>query len=428
MKCSIISIGTELTLGMVVNTNAQYIAENLTGLGIECNCIYTIRDKEDEIVYTLKESLKHSDIIIISGGLGPTDDDLTRSAVAKAFGTELVRLDSLDESSLRFIKKVKDEGIRERLLRQSYIPFGSIPIKPRIGSASGFIVSLKDGKKVFCIPGVPKEMRDMFDFDVVPVLKNMLGGDGQDEGGEVIRKLELLATDISETEIEEKIKDLVEFARNKGIEIGITSTPGLIKIILTSRASDFSIAQENLELIKKEIVGRLEEHIYGENSTSISEALKRTIMEKTKKITVCVAESMTGGLVCKNITDAAGSSEYFLGGIVSYSKSAKVHILGVSRKSIERFGAVSRRVCFEMAKHARELFGADFAISVTGFAGPGVDEKDKEVGLVYCCILGPNDYVRIYRKKFIGTRPEIRFRASQFIINKLRNSINNLIE
>lgn len=428
MRGSIITIGTELTLGMIDNTNAKYIAENLIELGIECCHIYTVRDNKDEIIYALEESLKHSDIVIMSGGLGPTDDDLTRDAVAKALGVELVRLESLDETSLKLIKRVKNEGIRSRLLRQSYIPQGATPIKPRIGSASGFVITLREGKRIFCIPGVPKEMKDMFDLDIVPILRNILEGSKQNEGSIIVKKSELVTTDISETEIEKKIEDIVRIAKDKNVEIGITSTPGLIKIILVSKASDLLDAEKNIKLIKEEITKRLEEYVYGEDSTSISEALKKTIMGKTKKITVCVAESMTGGLISKSITDVAGSSEYFLGGVISYSNLAKIAVLGVSKRSIERFGAVSRRVCFEMAKCTKKLFGADFAVSVTGFAGPSVDEDGKGVGLVYCCVLGPNNYVKIYKRNFIGNRSEIRFRTSQFIINKLRVSIDNLIE
>jgi nicotinamide-nucleotide amidase len=429
MKCSIVNIGTELNLGLIFNTNSKYIAESLTELGIECNFIYTVRDDEEEISVILKESLKHSDIVIANGGLGPTDDDVTRNGAASALGLKLLRDKSLDETSLKFIKNIKSSDIKNRLLRQSYIPQNSIPIKPRVGSASGFIINLKPEKKwIFCIPGVPKEMKSMFDTDVIPVIKTISGSKSKKSGNLIIKKSVLMTTDISETEIEEKIKGIVKEAEKINVKIGITAAPGLIKIILVSMSDCEENCSRHLRRIEGKVKRKLREYIYNKNNTSISESLKGAIIRKNKNITISVAESITGGLVSSMITDTGGSSEYFLGGMVSYSNYAKNKLLQVNSSSIGKYGAVSREVCLEMACNVKKLFNSDFAVSTTGFAGPGATEKSKDVGLVYCCIIGPNDYRQVFKKKFTGSRIDIKYRTAQFILNKLRISIEETID
>lgn len=428
MKCSIINIGTELNLGVVLNTNSKYLAENIFKLGLECNYIHTVRDNEEEIAVILKDSLKYSDLIIISGGLGPTDDDVTRNAVAKTLGLKLVRLKSLDETSLRFIRRIKTSQVRNRLLKQSYIPEGSISIKPRIGSASGFILNLKSKNKwIFCIPGVPKEMKSMFEWDILPVIKDIIKERANTDGKLVIRKSELMTTDISETEIEEKIKNIVKEAKKINVEVGITATPGLIKLILVSKSLDKKICERNLTRIEGKIHSVLDEYVYGKNDPLISESIKRAIINKNRNITISTAESMTGGLISSIITEIPGSSKFFLGGIVSYSNFTKIKLLGVNENDLENYGAVSKKVCIDMAEGAKRIFESDFTLSVTGFAGPEVNEENKEVGLVYCCILGPNDSRQIFERRFIGDRNEIRFRAAQFILNKLRITIEKAI-
>lgn len=428
MKCSIVNIGTELNLGLIFNTNSKYIAESLTELGVECNFMCTVRDNEEEISAALREGLKHSNIVITSGGLGPTDDDVTRNAAASALGLKLLRDKSLDETSLKFIKNIKSSDIKNRLLRQSYIPQNSIPIKPRVGSASGFMINLKPEKKwIFCIPGVPKEMKSMLCMNVIPVIKNISGSRGEKGGNLVIKKSVLMTTDISETEIEEKIKGIVEEAGKINVKVGITAMPGLIKIILVSISDCEENCSRHLRIIEERVRKKLHGYIYNKNNTSISESLKRVIIGKNKNITISVAESITGGLISSMITDTEGSSEYFLGSVVSYSNYAKDKLLQIDGSIINRHGAVSKEVCLEMACNVKKLFNSDFAVSATGFAGPGVTEKNKEAGLVYCCIAGPCGYRQVFKKKFAGSRIDIKYRTAQFILNKLRIYIEETV-
>ncbi len=438
MKFSIVSIGTELNLGLILNTNSKYITEMLTELGLECNYMVTVRDNFDDIENALRKAINHSEIIIISGGLGPTDDDLTRSAVARTLNKDLVKVESLDETSLRFLKWLKNKNIEETLKRQSFIPEGSIPIIPRIGSASGFIIKLGpdydkeavgSNKWIFSIPGVPKEMKDMLDNDVIPFLKRIIdesGHAGDKIEQKFLKKKILLTTDISESEMEFRMKEAKQLAKDLDVEIGVTANPGFIKIMLLTRSNDEKKCDNNLKLIEKKIREVIGDNIYGIGNDIMADGIREAINKKGKKITISVAESVTGGLVSSLLTDAGGSSEFFNGSIVSYSTGAKEEVLNISDDLIAKKGAVSHDVCLKMAQNVKRLFHSDFAVGTTGIAGPGSPEKDKKVGLVYCSLVGPDGLSEVYEKNFIGTRTEIKFRAAQFILNKLRLAINNL--
>lgn len=443
MKFSILSIGTELNLGLIINTNSQYIAESLTEIGLECNYMVTVSDIEDDIVSSLDICEKLSDIVIICGGLGPTDDDLTREAVARYLGRKLLRDKTLDETSLKFLNYIKNDNLTKNLVRQSYIPQGAIPIRPRIGSASGFIVENKN-KLFFSIPGVPREMKDMFDLDVIPFIENFISKSAEkvegkkeyrkvcatDDRGkkspvkmQLIKKLVLYATDISESQFEFSIKSIKPLASKLNIDIGITANPGLIKLILISRAESMKECENNLNTIKEKVYALIGDNIYFCGEGAIGDSIRSAVLEASRIITISTAESITGGLISSLITDTPGSSEYFLGSIISYSNFVKETLLKVDGKMIDKNGAVSPEVCIEMAKNALRIFNSDFSISATGFAGPTTTEEGKAVGLVYTCIAGPDDYIEIYEKKFIGIRADIKFRTAQFILNRLRLAI-----
>ncbi len=421
MKCSIITIGTELNLGLILDRNSKYLAEKVSGLGIECNFISTVRDDLSDISRIIKLSLNHSDIIIISGGLGPTDDDITRDAVASALDIKLIRDKKLDKTSLKFIKKINSR-IKNKLLKQSHIPEGSTPIIPRIGSASGFRILLeKDRKMIFSIPGVPKEMKSMYIYDIEPFLKETISGDDVKINDIKIKKMTLLTTDISESEIEDNIVDIQKKAKGLNIDIGITANPGLIKIILISRSVNEKQADINLKTIGDEICMVLGSSVYGKGDTLISENLKDAIAKIGSRVTISTAESITGGLISSIITDTPGSSGFFLGGVVSYSDYAKMKLLKIDKNSLEKYGAVSRNICLAMAKNVKSIFNSDYALSVSGYAGP--QALKNKLGQVYCCILGPDNYQKVFKKKFLGTRSEIKFKTTQFILNELRKAL-----
>ncbi len=409
MTCTILSVGTELTLGLVLDMNSKAIAEQLTACGIECNFIHVIRDDEHELSEAIRTGLGHSDILIISGGLGPTDDDITRMTVAKTLGLGLVRDTSLDPTSLRFIKKIKSEDIKKRLLRQSYVPQGAVSFKPKVGSASGF--ALEQGKKwVFAIPGVPREMADMLIKNVIPFLKRL--SVIKDPG--IIKRV-LMATDISETEIECKIEDLACEAEKKNITIGITATPGLIKIILIAKGKSADL----LDYFEKSIKEKVGDFIYGIDEPRIGYHLKEAL--KSGKTKISTAESITGGLIGDMITDVPGSSAYYAGGVVSYSDLSKKRVLGISMQTLEQEGAVSSKTCLEMSQSVKKMFGSDYSLAVAGYAGP----KDPETGLVYLSIIGKRNEPELIKRRFLGTRDDIKFRTAQLALNRLRVMIIN---
>ena len=429
-----VSIGTEINLGLILNTNSKYMAETLTEVGLECILMITVRDNEPDIIDALDICRDRSDVIIVSGGLGPTDDDLTRGAIAKFLDLDLIRDKELDESSLRFLKYINNDSITKGLLKQSYIPDGSTPIKPSVGSASGFLYKFGDGKIIFSIPGVPREMKDMFDNDVLPFIKKHFTDKNREslsgskvkrrrEEEKILRKSILLTTDISESQIEFLLKDIKNTAIKKNVEIGITANPGLIKIILMSISEKASDSLDSLNTIEDKIRDLLGENIYGKDNSSIGDSIKAAIESSGNDITISTAESITGGLISSLITDTPGSSKYFKGSIISYSNFAKEAVLGLEDSIIKTDGAVSMNVCLEMAKKARSIFNTDFAISTTGIAGPTIPEKGKDIGLVYCSIIGPGRIKETYEKRFIGNRADIKFRTAQFILNRLRLAI-----
>jgi len=426
LRFAIVSIGTELNLGLILNTNSKYIAEILSDMGLECNYMITVRDSEQDILNVLKVCLNFSDIIIITGGLGPTDDDLTRIAVAKFLKRKLIKDSSLDNTSLRFLKYLKNDKVTQALMRQSYIPDGSIPIKPEVGSASGFIIN-DNGKSIIAVPGVPREMRDMFERNVIPYINSILkeSRNYRTDKNEIIKKRILLTTDISESQIEYSIKKVKLSADNLNVYIGVTASPGLIKIMLIARAMSLKTCEKNLKIVEKEIRKAIGGNIYGTDRITIGDSIYNAILNRKDSLTISAAESITGGLISSLITDTPGSSKYFLGSIISYSDFAKESILGINNSILKTSGAVSREVCIEMAQKAKKLFSSDLSISATGIAGPTSPEKGKDVGLVYCSIAGPGNYQEVFEKRYIGTRTDIKFRTSQFILNQLRNSLEN---
>ncbi len=261
----------------------------------------------------------------------------------------------------------------------------------------------------------------MFEKDVVPFLKKRLTDKGLEKNIFKIKKSTLLTTDISETEIEEKIKEIVEEAGNIDVRIGITANPGLTKIILVAQSQDDNEARMNLKKIEKKISDKLGNYFYGKEDTLISDNLKEALARIGGNLTISAAESITGGLVSSIITDTPGSSKFFLGSIISYSDYSKMKLLDIDKNVLKKYGAVSREVCLDMAKKVRDLFDSDYALSVTGYAGP--EAESGKLGLIYCCIVGPDGFERVFEKKFPGTRYEIKFRTAQFILNELRAAI-----
>jgi nicotinamide-nucleotide amidase len=377
MKAEIVSIGTELVSGQNLDTNAQWLSRELGMLGIEVGYHTTIGDDLDDHVLAFRIASERAGLVITTGGLGPTQDDLVREALAKLAGIPLVEdVDSLAAIEAMFARRNRPMAERNRV--QALFPRGSRPLPNRVGTAPG--IWMKQGDSVFaCLPGVPSEMKVMFEEGVVPELRER-GWIGRRI---VQRKINLFGK--GESDIEAMAMDLTVRGRNP--EVGITAHDATISFRISASGETEEEARLAIEPTASLIYQRFGDLVIGEGTNDLPEALFDEL--RRGNATLATAESCTGGLVSELITSIPGVSKYFLGGVVSYSNQAKVALLGVPPSLIERHGAVSSEVAEAMAMGVRERFGADFAVSTTGIAGPGGGTAEKPVGLVYLGLATP---------------------------------------
>ena len=408
MRAEIIAVGTELLTPSRVETNSLFITKKLNEFGLNVMRKFVVGDREEEIVGALVSALKGSEIVIVTGGLGPTHDDITREIVAKALGRKLARDSSiLEELRLRYQKvalKMTDNN-----LRQAMVPEGAVPMENPNGTAPGLF--MKEGKTLlFLLPGPPLELE--------PMMSQVMDLIGQHK--QVSRPFSQRLRVASETEsgIDSAIGSI--YKSYSSIETTILSSPGLIELLFFwVGEANKQLAQEQLQ----ELVGRVREKlghaIFTDQEEDLGEVVGRILRDKG--MTVATAESCTGGLLGKMMTDVPGSSDYYLGGVVSYSNDLKVDFLGVSETSLERFGAVSEQVAAQMAVGIRKDTSADLGLSVTGIAGPGGETTEKPVGLVLIG-LSSDQETRVKRIQMAGPREAIRIRASRFALDWLRRS------
>lgn len=412
MRAEIISTGTELLLGQIVDTNARFLAEKLAELGMDLFFQSTVGDNQARIAETLQHALDRADLVIMTGGLGPTSDDLSREAVAEAMNLEL----RLDENALEELKAffhARGREMPEMNIKQALFPAGARIIPNPRGTAPGFIVEQND-KMICVLPGPPREMMPMFVERIVPFLKGKAGNTGRHIVSRVFRLV-----GIGESSVEEAVKDMVENQSNP--TIGFLAPGGEVLIRLTVKADSLEKAEAILAEPEKEIKERLGSYIYGTDADTLEKVVAQQLMEKG--LTFATAESCTGGLIAKRLTEIPGISSSFLAGIVSYSNEAKMKLLGVSETTLAQFGAVSAETAVEMAAGARNVAGSDLAISVTGIAGPGGGTPEKPVGLVY---IGFADQkaAKAYRYIFSGDREGIRLQTANTALNLVRKYLD----
>jgi nicotinamide-nucleotide amidase len=405
-KASIISIGNELLTGQTVSTNASYLSERLLLIGIPVVSFYTAGDDIDSIVRMLNLASSDADLVLATGGLGPTDDDVTRQALAKFLGSELqLQIELLEK--IQDIFAHRERPMPERNKIQAYIPAGTKAIENNLGTAPGIRAESK-GKLFFVIPGVPLEMKQMFEESIFSELKRFAGK-------QAIVILKLNCFGVGESVIAEKLGDLMQRGRNP--IINCTVQYGVIKLQIIATAEDKDKAQQiakNDEKILRNILGDL---IYGTGEQTLAEVVGAILAQQKK--TIAVAESCTGGTLAKLLTDIPGASRYFTHGWVTYSDIAKIKELGVEADLIKEDGAVSYRVAESMAQGARKRAGTDFAIGITGIAGPSGGSEQKPVGLVYISV---DSDIDCETKRFIFPydRDFIRLQAAQTALNMLR--------
>jgi nicotinamide-nucleotide amidase len=408
MNAEILSVGTEILLGDIVNTNAQYVSQRLADLGINIFYQTVVGDNEARLYNTYERAFKHADIVIVTGGLGPTEDDLTKEVGAKYFNKKLI----LDDASMHSINEhFRRLGLvqTQNNAKQAYFPEGSIIIKNDHGTAPGCIIEHNE-KILIMMPGPPKEMKPMFENYIVPYLKS------KQENVLVSRVIKI--SEIGESRMETMVKDLIDQQDNPTIAPYAKDNFSLLRI--TARAKTQIEAMELITPVAKEIYQRFGENIFGEDEDTIEAVVAKSIIDKD--MTIASAESCTGGLLAGTLVNFSGISKVFLEGAVTYSNEAKMKRLGVKADTLDKYGAVSAQIAAEMAEGIAKTSTTNIGISTTGIAGPDGGTEEKPVGLVYVGLY-INGMVKTKELHLVGNREKIRERTVFKALDWLRREL-----
>lgn len=411
MKAEIITVGTEILLGDILNTNCRYLSRELAAMGIEMYYQITVGDNEERLLKTLEESLNRSDIVICTGGLGPTEDDITKEVCAKYFGYELeLHKPSLDAMIERF--KHMNRVPTKNNEKQAYFPKEAYILKNDNGTAPGCIME-KEGKMIVVLPGPPKEMESMFENYVKPYLSKLTD--------DVIESEVLRIIGVGESKVENDILDIIDSQTNPTIATYAKGYECTLRI--TAKAKSVEEAKELIKPMSDEMKRRFGQSLYATGETSIEEVVAKMLVDNNLKI--AVAESCTGGMVSASLINYPGISSVFMEGCVTYSNEAKMKSLGVKKETLDVYGAVSDNCAKEMASGVAARYNTNVGIATTGIAGPGGGTDEKPVGLVYFGI-----YIngKVITKKYVfnGDRQGIRERATRTILNDLRLELLNM--
>ncbi|PWB48552.1 MAG: competence/damage-inducible protein A [Candidatus Methylomirabilota bacterium] len=410
-QAEILTVGTELLLGHTIDTNSAYIGQALAAAGIEVRWKSTVGDHEARIREALRTALTRAEIVIVTGGLGPTEDDLTCRAIAAELGRPL----SLDQAILDSIRRrFAERGLvmSRNNERQAMIPEGAVVLPNARGTAPGFAIRLADGRLVAAVPGVPSEMRPMLTEHVIPRLREAFGVRSR------IHTRILKACGITESALDEAISDLIHLSDNP--TIGVLAYPDEIHVRLTVAVESEPEGDRLLDDLENRIRERLGERIFGRDDERLEEVVGRLLLDA--RATIAVAESCTGGLVCHRLTNLPGSSAYFFRGEVVYSNEAKERLLGVPHELIAEQGAVSRPVAIAMAVGIRHTAGAELALGITGIAGPGGATPTKPVGLTFIA-LASDEGVACHEHRFLADRETNKLLASQRALDMIRRHL-----
>lgn len=394
MVAEIICVGTEILLGNIVNTNAAYLAKELADLGIANYYQLAVGDNVERLYDAISVARSRSDVIILSGGLGPTDDDLTKEVCAKVFGKNLVMDDAAKQNIIDIFER-RGLSLTDNNWKQALVPEGSTVLYNKNGTAPGIIIEC-DEKIAILLPGPPHELIPMFQEQVKPYFEAMC------EDTFYSKMVKMVFS--SESKVADEIKDLLQ---NENPTVATYAKPGEVHIRVTAKSSkSFDDAKSLVMPYVKYLKDKYGDKVY---STEADETLEESVVKllKEKKYTITTAESCTGGLIASTIVNVPGSSDVFGQGFVTYSNKAKKKMLGVKKTTLEKYGAVSEQVAKEMAKGARKEAKAGIAVAVTGIAGPGGGTEEKPVGLVYiACATESKVIVRKF--DFNGNRNKIR--------------------
>jgi nicotinamide-nucleotide amidase len=407
MNACIVSIGDELLIGQTINTNAGWIGEQLNLIGVDVIQTLAISDKENEIIRALDESGALADVVIITGGLGPTKDDITKYTLCKYFDTKL----ELNQDVLERIKDYFAKRNREMLevnVRQAEIPVGCRMIVNNNGTAQGMWFE-RNNTIFVSMPGVPFEMKGMMTETILPEL-------AQKNKSKIVHRT-LLTTGIGESFLADKIAAIETDLRNDGLSLAYLPSPGLVKLRVTAKGEDKASMQRRVDHFCERIIKETEKHYFGEGSNTLENIVSELL--KTKKQTLGAVESCTGGNIGRLITSVPGASDLFNGTITAYAYSVKESVLGLDHDTLVKEGAVSEWCAIELAKNGRRILGTDFCVSTTGVAGPGGGSELKPVGTIW---IGFSSAEKTYAKKFLfgPNRNYNILKASATALNMLR--------
>jgi len=407
IKSQVIRIGNEILLGHIKNTNASYISKNLSDVGIKTTRQLSISDDPEDIICSIKKSLMDSDVVVLSGGLGPTVDDLTLECISRALNKRLILRKEVANHIKRHFAKRK-LNMPANNLRQAFIPEGARYILNNIGSAPGLIIPLQQ-KVLIALPGVPFELYPMFKKTILPYLIKRFRPD------RIIKSRVIKITGLPESKVNEKIEDILKISGS--VQMGIYPHPEEITVKITVTEKSRKKADTVIKKIENKIKTRLKDYIFGYDDDRLEEIAGNLLLKR--KMTLSIAESCTGGLLSSRITDTPGSSKYFRMGLVTYSNASKNKFLGIPLKTIREYGAVSKNIATLMVKNMRSLTKTDVGIGITGIAGPTGATKKKPVGLVYIALSSKRKTI-CKEFRFLGQRDIVKHKTTQMALDIIR--------
>ncbi len=412
MRVELITIGDELLLGFTIDTNSAFLGGELAALGVEVARRTTVGDDRDAIAAAVRDALARADGVITTGGLGPTSDDVTMEAVSAALGIELER-DAAVVARLEEIwrSRGRSEPLPPANLSQAMLPRGARVLPNNHGTAPGAYVERADKRWVAVLPGVPREMREMFNGSLRDLLRAGAPGDS------VVRSLAVRTTGVPESRLPALLGDYAA-----GVDgLSLAYLPGVdgVDLRLTARGLPAAEADGKLRAAAGKLSARLAPYAYAEGTTDLAEVVLALCRAAGRRL--AVAESCTGGMLGQRLTAIAGSSDVFAGGVIAYDNEVKIELLGVEREALQLHGAVSEEIATAMATAARRRFGVDLGVGITGVAGPGGGSVEKPVGTVWIVLATPDEIVARQLRLF-GDRDEVRRRAAQAALDLVRRS------
>ena len=411
-RAAILSTGDEITTGKVVDTNANYLADKLVEAGVDVVAVLTVGDVAERIVWAWQQAIQHADVILSTGGIGPTADDLTTELVAKVAGVDLFFSEEIAEKIRRVFASL-NRPMPENNLKQAKFPVGSVIIPNHLGTAPGYRLDLDTphGRKhLIILPGVPREMKPMMEETVLPWLRGMR------DTGEVFLTRTFQTFGISESGLDELVAGTVKEEEGR---LAFRASFPQISMRVTVRGKSNEV-ETKLDELSSRIRSRIGQFVYGEGDVTMEEVVGKLLKEQGK--TLGIAEAVSGGLVTHRLTNVAGSSAYFRGTVVAYSDAAKTDLVGVKPETLHQYGAVSEETVREMAVGVRERLGASIGVAVTGIAGPEGGSPDKPVGTA-CLALAADGMVVSRRYQLWGNREWIKTLVSQLVLDWVRRAL-----